>query len=66
MPDGTSSTLHEIKISELPVATAANATDQLEANQAGTTESITLDQENAGANSDQIANVIIDTTVATC
>jgi Right handed beta helix region len=43
MPDSTT-TLHEIKISELPVATAANATDQLEANQAGTSRSITVGQ----------------------
>ena len=42
MPDGSS--LPEIKISELPVATAANLADQIEVNQAGITRSITVAQ----------------------
>jgi hypothetical protein len=44
MPDSISNVLRDIKISELPVADQANATDQLEANQSGTTRRITLDQ----------------------
>ncbi len=42
MPD--SGSLAEIKVSELPVATAANTTDQIEANQAGVSRSITVAQ----------------------
>lgn len=57
MPDGTS--LAEVKISELPVGTAANSTDQLEANQAGVSRSITLDQVSTlVAASDQIDSTI--------
>jgi hypothetical protein len=40
--DGSS--LPEIKISQLPVGTSANLTDQLEANQAGVSRSITVGQ----------------------
>jgi hypothetical protein len=58
MPDGGS--LPEIKISELPVATQANATDQIEANQAGNTRSITINQvSTAVANSGQMAGLYL-------
>ena len=47
MPDGTSSSLSQVKISELPVAPSINDADQLEANQAGTSRSITVGQVKA-------------------
>lgn len=49
MPDGTSSSLSQVKISELPVAPTVNDADQLEANQGGTSRSITVGQVKAAA-----------------
>ena len=60
MPD-SSNVITEIKISELPAASQANADDQLEANQAGTTRRITLDQvATLVAGSEQVADVIAE------
>jgi hypothetical protein len=68
MPDSGDFFPTTIKVSELPVAAEANATDQLEANQAGTTRSVTLDQVSTlVAASDQIGDIIagaIDATSA--
>jgi hypothetical protein len=58
MPDA-SNVVTDIKVSELPVAEQANADDQLEANQAGTTRSITVSQLAAAA-----AAVIADPMLA--
>ena len=64
MPDTVNpSALAEVKISELPVADQANLTDQLEANQAGVSRSITVAQVGATVDvAGQIADATIDWT----
>ena len=62
MPD--SGSLPEIKISELPIATSANTTDQLEANQAGVTRSITVAQIAALSPPPDLSDYVTDEELA--
>ena len=62
MPD--SGSLPEIKISELPVASSATGTDQLEANQAGVTRSITVAQIAALSPPPDLSDYVTDEELA--
>jgi hypothetical protein len=54
----------DVKISQLPAAAAANPTDQLETNQAGTSRSVTVAQVSAAAATGATFNEAVDDRVA--